>query len=1054
MDETYCPFCMKPLAVSDTVCPSCGEDLSGYQALSHHLPSGTILQGRYLVGRFLGEGGFGITYIGRDLTLQRRVAIKEYFPVASALRDTTVSLDVTNRYTSQNEAFNKGMERFLAEARTMARMDKQHAIVSVRDFFQENNTAYIVMEYVEGITLKELAESRGGKVSSKELLPMLEPLFEALEALHDAGLVHRDISPDNIMLENGRARLIDFGCARQGSSGSETMTVILKYDYAPIEQYNNRGQGPWTDVYALCATLYRCLCGKNAPRAVDRIANDQLVPPRSLGADITPAQELAIMRGLILQPDRRTQSVGILRDALYHASDLPQDVADDIDGGVAVQTNLRKGLTVVADQIDQYGVVQYPQQNTGSVPSMHDATYVFEGIPCANNDQLARELAGNWESARRHLYSRNLERHFLNNGDTDLSSKLFEIVTGDLATKDNQDLGLAEAIWLISSNNPILIWKGTEVTLPTLARTFKTASLDTLDCYDEVIASGILSWYLERIADDDSLRAADVLRTIEEVAKTKPTFARYLFLHIFAEGGRSKWSDAEDFESHVQRMLCSPYELYRMADSEPELDDALASLAPCAYDLGVFEQFVRARMAMASEAETPKKVGQILVLLDSVGDGSSAARAFAMQYGPEGAWLWTARNVSLYAHGDEMNHVLDALATEAPGASDDVETIMAHGAKAKPLCGRVFQSMDDTPLPEYLGYDGGGVIKALHVDAIPCAWFYGERVPRGFVRSLFLASSGVAKADWTQVDLLSDSCKKAARSTDGFEQLTTSILQELDSSDESKTSYAPFICSAIVLIGMVFAVVNHGTHEVIVEHVNNALTLFGPPLQSMFSSDVLITLVVLCTVLMFGTELVLSVIEIYATKTVEKQKALCDEIINAGNAEVVGFSNGTSELAGKLGDITWEGPIVSIDTAARVRDTVAGAAKWKRLRERPWYAILWHVTSAFATILAAIVLVGTVARSMRGMMIDYSSNSTQGVNASGVKSAESIAAATGIEGGFLYVMIGIVGVYALQLRSSIRNHPRSGKTWLVLALVTLLIVCLIAGVADLIALSL
>ena len=233
-----CPNCFAQ-TFDGKKCTSCRYIVKGERSVED-LRQFFLLKNRYVIGHSIGAGGFGITYIGRDLTLQRRVAIKEYFPVASALRDTTVSLDVTNRYTSQNEAFNKGMERFLAEARTMARMDKQHAIVSVRDFFQENNTAYIVMEYVEGITLKELAESRGGKVSSKELLPMLEPLFEALEALHDAGLVHRDISPDNIMLENGRARLIDFGCARQGSSGSETMTVILKYDYAPIEQYNNR----------------------------------------------------------------------------------------------------------------------------------------------------------------------------------------------------------------------------------------------------------------------------------------------------------------------------------------------------------------------------------------------------------------------------------------------------------------------------------------------------------------------------------------------------------------------------------------------------------------------------------------------------------------------------------------------------------------------------------------------------------------------------------------------------------------------------------------------
>ena len=153
----------------------------------------------------------------------------------------------------------------------MARMDKQPEIVSVRDFFAANGTAYIVMEYVDGTTFKELVKQRGGRIPAGELLYTMEPVFSALAAMHAVGLIHRDISPDNLMLERGAVRLLDFGCARESTQGDETMTITLKHGYAPIEQYQHRGQGPWTDVYGLAATIYYCLTGKTPPQALDRL---------------------------------------------------------------------------------------------------------------------------------------------------------------------------------------------------------------------------------------------------------------------------------------------------------------------------------------------------------------------------------------------------------------------------------------------------------------------------------------------------------------------------------------------------------------------------------------------------------------------------------------------------------------------------------------------------------------------------------------------------------------------------------------------------------------
>lgn len=316
----YCPYCMTPIS-GNASCPNCGLTAGAYVPLPHHLPPGTLLMDRYLVGRVLGEGGFGITYIGCDLRLELKVAIKEYYPVDKASRNASQSLALMGYSVGPaREGFERGKKKFLNEARAMAKMDKQQVIVSVRDFFEANNTAYIVMEYIEGTTFTELVAQRGGRLSPQELFPMIEPLFQALSTLHKGGLIHRDISPDNLMLENGEVRLIDFGCARESEHGDETLTITLKHGYAPIEQYQQKGQGPWTDVYALCATIYFCLVGKKPPQSLDRIGGESdLLLPSKLGVAITPQREAAIFRGLNLSPRGRFQTMEELHGALYPA---------------------------------------------------------------------------------------------------------------------------------------------------------------------------------------------------------------------------------------------------------------------------------------------------------------------------------------------------------------------------------------------------------------------------------------------------------------------------------------------------------------------------------------------------------------------------------------------------------------------------------------------------------------------------------------------------------------------------------------------------------------
>ena len=381
-------------------CPHCGFSESEYKQNPLCLPLNTILAGKYLVGKVLGEGGFGITYVGYDLNMETRIAIKEYFPVELVSRDTTrrtmgeggavsgtsASGGGSDRVISlsgeKSKTYQQGLKKYVDEARNVSRFSGIPGIVSVKDFFYENDTAYIVMEYIEGVSLKEYLKQKGGKVSEEEALAVMRPVLEALEKVHAAGIVHRDISPDNIMLtfteeakaedagvgagpagangpvsgwnagQSGQAgrnaqtasrshsspvsmapplygniaavRLIDFGAARMTTKNDQkSLTIILKHGYAPEEQYRSHGeQGPWTDVYALCAVFYRMITGKVPEPAMDRIFSDALKRPEELGTKVSPTVSEAIMQGLAVKKEDRIQSVRELMDAMYAGSKL------------------------------------------------------------------------------------------------------------------------------------------------------------------------------------------------------------------------------------------------------------------------------------------------------------------------------------------------------------------------------------------------------------------------------------------------------------------------------------------------------------------------------------------------------------------------------------------------------------------------------------------------------------------------------------------------------------------------------------------------------------
>ncbi len=314
-----CLGCMREYKDEYQVCPYCGYEVGTPPKEAYHMVPGTLLAGRYTVGQVLGFGGFGVTYIGYDNVLERKVAIKEYLPSEFSTR-IPGQTEVTTYAGERTEQFNSGLTKFLDEAKTLAKLQSANGVVQIYNSFQENSTAYIVMEYLEGKTLKTYLEETE-KISVEEAKEILHPIITALKEVHALGIIHRDIAPDNIFLTNdGRVKLLDFGASRFATtSHSKSLSVIIKQGYAPVEQYRSRGdQGPWTDVYSLSATLYKMITGITPEDAMERIEKEELKKPSKLGIDIPKNTENAIMNALNIKIEDRTQDIEAFEKELYH----------------------------------------------------------------------------------------------------------------------------------------------------------------------------------------------------------------------------------------------------------------------------------------------------------------------------------------------------------------------------------------------------------------------------------------------------------------------------------------------------------------------------------------------------------------------------------------------------------------------------------------------------------------------------------------------------------------------------------------------------------------
>ena len=312
---------MHALAAGETFCSECGRPYGSVNTEPFALKPGTILDGKYLVGEMLGQGGFGITYIGFDLLLEQKVAIKEYFPMSTGMvsRESSTTV-VWSSSVMQKSGMEEGFDSFLKEARKMAKLGGIPGVVGVKSVFIQNETAYIVMDFIEGETLLKKLQ-KNGPMDYGTCISLMTPIMQALAEVHKHGIIHRDISPDNIMVQSdGKLILLDLGAAKdldiQGKDGNvQSSQMVAKHGFSPVEQYGQAGKiGPWTDVYAMAATIYYCCTGVLPPSATDRMIEDTLTcRPR-----LTKEQFNVLAFCMSVLPQKRPQNMGALFQIVTH----------------------------------------------------------------------------------------------------------------------------------------------------------------------------------------------------------------------------------------------------------------------------------------------------------------------------------------------------------------------------------------------------------------------------------------------------------------------------------------------------------------------------------------------------------------------------------------------------------------------------------------------------------------------------------------------------------------------------------------------------------------
>lgn len=496
-----------------SVCPVCGYDQNTKKKEAYHLDPGTYLENRYLIGTAIGSGGFGVTYIAWDTVLDKKVAVKEYFPSEFATRMMGTT-EVCSYDGEKSYQFEAGLKSFVDEARRLAKLNQLDGIVHIYDSFIGNCTAYIVMEYVEGETLKDMLKKRG-PIPYNEVIEYVVPVLNALEEVHKEGIIHRDIAPDNIKINNGKVTLLDFGAARDATTvHSKSLSVIVKPGYAPEEQYRTHGaQGPWTDVYAMAAVMYHLITGKLPDESVERNVKDELKTPTELGFVLPVPVENAIMNALNVKAEYRIQTAKEFADALTGAVELERVVVkQDAEPSAAIpkKVKIATGVSAAAAVILILAIIL----TTTGITSFNSGDNIFPNLIGADEKQTQKLLKNAGLDNNGYQIVGILE-----NVDGEAGTVVWQSVEpGERLDKDNGDfvveVKMAEAEVVEedeNSENAIM------PDLTAMTESAAAAALDTAGFTNYTFATKINNAYKEGLVCEQSLKAEKEYKKDREI---------------------------------------------------------------------------------------------------------------------------------------------------------------------------------------------------------------------------------------------------------------------------------------------------------------------------------------------------------------------------------------------------------------------------------------------------------------------------------------------------------------------------------------------------------
>lgn len=386
-----CYNCFSPYDDIYEICPNCGDIPSEYIPEPFQLIPGTVLARRYIVGKAIGMGGFGITYIAWDRQMENIVAIKEFYP-GSLVNRSPGTKEVILPEGKRMAAFRYGFDNFIEEARSMVRFCSHKNIVNVFEYFEENNTAYLVMEFLDGLDVNDCMRQKGGKLDTETSIKIVLNIINALKEVHKSGIIHRDIAPDNIKIcRNGKVKLFDFGAAR--FENNDKKTKILKPGFAPPEQYDSlSNQGPWTDIYALGATLYYMLTGIKPDESTNRKIKDELVEPRKINPEIPEYLSDTVMKAMALEVHLRFQNVEEFEKALKREKKVTSLVKEKRRKKRNRIIGLSAAMLVVAIVAGIFGIRYKSQKDYATLPSASIEIWYIDADGNGSTDPTDKQI--------------------------------------------------------------------------------------------------------------------------------------------------------------------------------------------------------------------------------------------------------------------------------------------------------------------------------------------------------------------------------------------------------------------------------------------------------------------------------------------------------------------------------------------------------------------------------------------------------------------------------------------------------------------------------------